>query len=105
MVKKKGKSKRISLKDKYKIQKRVVESNRKTRKQAKRDAKAGIVKHNKKKDPGIPNSWPFKQDLLNDIARARDRAEQRKLAEKEKRQNQLRDFNAHRKERRDGQVL
>ena len=97
MVKKKGKSKRISLKDKYKIQKRVVESNRKTRKQAKRDAKAGIVKHNKKKDPGIPNSWPFKQDLLNDIARARDRAEQRKLAEKEKRQNQLRDFNAHRK--------
>ena len=87
MVKKKGKSKRISLKDKYKIQKRVVESNRKTRKQAKRDAKAGIVKHNKKKDPGIPNSWPFKQDLLNDIARARDRAEQRKLAEKEKRQN------------------
>ena len=34
MVKKKGKSKRISLKDKYKIQKRVVETHRKARKQA-----------------------------------------------------------------------
>ena len=57
MVKKKGKSKRISLKDKYKIQHRVVETHRKTRKQAKRDAKAGIVRHDKKnKDPGIPNS-------------------------------------------------
>ena len=51
MVKKKGKSKRITLKDKYKVQRRVVESHRKTRKQAKRDAKAGIVHHDKKKDP------------------------------------------------------
>ena len=75
MVKKKGKSKRISLKDKYKIQHRVVETHRKTRKQAKRDAKAGIVRHNKKKDPGIPNSWPFKQELLQDIKQSNERME------------------------------
>ena len=85
MVKKKGKSKRITLKDKYKIQKRVVESHRKNRKQAKRDSKAGIVRHDKKKDPGIPNSWPFKQELLQNIRQGNERMEQRKLEEKERR--------------------
>ncbi len=85
MVKKKGKSKRITLKDKYKIQRRVVESHRKNRKQAKRDSKAGIVRHDKKKDPGIPNSWPFKQELLQNIRQTNERMEQKKLEEKERR--------------------
>lgn len=85
MVKKKGKSKRITLKDKYKIQRRVVESHRKSRKQAKRDTKAGIVKHDKKKDPGIPNSWPFKQELLQNIKQEKGRLEARKAEEKERR--------------------
>lgn len=145
MVKKKGKSKRVSLKDKYKVrkksetrgaitrrapapyptyeyyqvlfakhscflfppppsnakqvQRRVVESHRKSRKQAKRDAKAGIVRPNKrtKKDPGIPNSWPFKQDLLNDIARAKERAEQKKADEKQQKQDRLRALSEHKK--------
>ena len=86
MVKKKSKSKRVTLKDKYKIQRRVVETGRKNRKQAKRDAKAGIVKHDKKrKDPGIPNSWPFKQELLQNIKQEKERMENRKLEEKERR--------------------
>jgi nuclear GTP-binding protein len=85
MVKKKGKSKRITLKDKYKIQRRVVESHRKSRKQAKRDTKAGIVRHDKKKDPGIPNTWPFKQELLQNIKHERDRMESRKVEEQERR--------------------
>jgi len=99
MVKKKGKSKRISLKDKYKIQRRVLESHRKSRKQAKRDAKNGVVRPNKrtKKDPGIPNSWPFKQDLLNDISRARERAELKKVEEKEAKADRLRALNEHKK--------
>ena len=72
MVKKKGKSKRTTLKDKYKIQKRVKETHRKRNKQARKDEAAGKV-YQKKKDPGIPNSWPFKQDLLKEIQRTRDR--------------------------------
>mmetsp|Transcript_42450 Transcript_42450/g.89140 ORF Transcript_42450/g.89140 Transcript_42450/m.89140 type:complete len:552 (-) Transcript_42450:115-1770(-) len=88
MVKKKGKSKRITLKDKYKIQRRVVESHRKNRKQAKRDTKAGIVRHDKKKDPGIPNSWPFKQELLQNIKNEKERMEVRKEEEKERRKQQ-----------------
>jgi nuclear GTP-binding protein len=82
MVKKKGKSKRTSLKDKYKIQRRVVESHRKSRKQAKRDTKNGVNRHDKKKDPGIPNSWPFKQQLLAEISRARDLAADAQLEKK-----------------------
>lgn len=84
MVKKKGQTKRLSMKDKYKIQKRVVESQRKSRKQSKRDSKAGIFRHDKKKkDPGIPNSWPFKNELLNEIAKARELAEAAKLESKQ----------------------
>ena len=94
MVKKKGKSKRITLKDKYKIQRRVVETGRKRRKQAKRDFKAGIVRHDKsKKDPGIPNSWPFKQDLLKEIQRMKDHQQQLKAEEKEKKKSELRSLN------------
>ncbi|KAL7543333.1 hypothetical protein ACHAXR_012656 [Thalassiosira sp. AJA248-18] len=89
MVKKKGKSKRIALKDKYKIQRRVIETGRKNRKQAKRDSKAGIVRHgkNSKKDPGIPNSWPFKQELLQNIKQEKERMEERKAEEKERQRN------------------
>ena len=71
MVKKKGKSKRSTLKDKYKIQKRTVQHHRKQRKQAKKDVAAGKVKH-KVKDPGIPSSWPFKEDLLKQIEKAKE---------------------------------
>jgi len=85
MVKKKYKSKRTSLKDKYKIQRRVVETHRKARKQSKRDAKNGINQHKGNKDPGIPNSWPFKQELLEEIEQAREQAAERKLKEKENR--------------------
>jgi len=42
MVKKKGKSKRVTLKDKYKIQRRVVETGRK-----------------RKKHPGRCQEWHF----------------------------------------------
>jgi len=87
MVKKKGKSKRTTLKDKYKVEKRVVEAHRKSRKRAKRDTKAGIKRfdHKTRKDPGIPNSWPFKKELLSEISRSRDLDEERKQRQKEER--------------------
>lgn len=96
MVKKKGKSKRITLKDKYKIQRRVLETNRKRKKQAKRDEKNGVKKVNQdKRDPGIPNSWPFKQDLLKDIQRSRERQSQQMQEKKEKRKEELRMLKEH----------
>ena len=55
------KSKRTSLHDKHKVERKVREFNRKQR----RDGKRNPQKH-KKKDPGIPNSWPFKQQMLQE---------------------------------------
>mmetsp|Transcript_13496 Transcript_13496/g.19901 ORF Transcript_13496/g.19901 Transcript_13496/m.19901 type:complete len:528 (+) Transcript_13496:115-1698(+) len=99
MVKKKGKSKRITLKDKYKIQRRVTETGRKRKKQAKRDLKAGIVRHDKtKKDPGIPNSWPFKQELLQEIKRSRDQQQDLAEKKKQKRREELRSLQEHQKQ-------
>jgi nuclear GTP-binding protein len=99
MVKKKGKSKRTSLQDKYKIEKRTRETARKRKKQGNRDAAAGIVKHDKtKKDPGIPNSWPFKQDLLKEIQRTRERSQQIEAQTKEKRKEELRALRVHQEE-------
>jgi len=96
MVKKKSKSNRTTLKDKYKIQRRVAETHRKRKKQGKRDAKNGIVRPNQqKRDPGIPNSWPFKQDLLKDIQRARERQQQQQQTLKEKRKGDLRALREH----------
>eukprot|EP00903_Cladosiphon_okamuranus_P013622 g12686.t1 len=81
MVKKKGKSGRTSLKQKYKIKKRVAEHHRKQRKEAKKNPTTG----RKIKDPGIPNSLPFKEEVLAEIAFAKKRNEERKVMAKEKR--------------------
>ena len=95
-MKKKGKSKRTTLKDKYKIQRRVVETKRKLKKQAKRDAKNGIVRpNNKKRDPGIPNSWPFKQDLLKEIQRSREKQQEMQAKTKQRRREELRALREH----------
>ncbi|KAG7375517.1 hypothetical protein PHYPSEUDO_000886 [Phytophthora pseudosyringae] len=65
MVKKKGKSKRMSLHKKYKIARKVREHKRQERKSDK------LNQHKKKKDPGIPNNWPFKEELLQQVEQAR----------------------------------
>jgi nuclear GTP-binding protein len=96
MVKKKGKSKRTTLKDKYKVQRRVLETKRKLKKQGKRDTKNGVVKPNQqKRDPGIPNSWPFKQDLLKEIQRSREKQTEVQTTAKEKRKGDLRALREH----------
>lgn len=96
MVKKKGKSKRTTLQDKYKIQKRTAETHRKRKKQAKKDAANGIIRHDKtKKDPGIPSSWPFKEDLLKSIQRAKERQQQLQQETKERRKTELKALREH----------
>jgi nuclear GTP-binding protein len=95
MVKKKGQSKRSTLKDKYRVQRRVAETHRKRRKQDKKDIASGKKVTQKTKDPGIPNSWPFKQDLLKDIARARERTQEQVTAKKQQRQQELLQLHEH----------
>ena len=76
------------------MQKRVLETNRKRRKASKQDTKSGKVKQGQK-DPGIPNSWPFKQDLLKEIQRTREKQIQLKEEEKDKRKSELRTLREH----------
>lgn len=68
----KKKSKRLLVKDKHKITRKVAQHHKKQRREAKKNPNK--FKH---KDPGIPNSWPFKQELLAEMesARADERAE------------------------------
>ena len=87
MVKKShGKSKRTSMKDKYKIQRKVKEHHRKARRHARRQMKAGgFTGMRKKSDPGIPNLFPFKAQLLRQMEAQKERMEARKRAAQEKR--------------------
>lgn len=57
------KSKRQKLKQKYNLQKRVNEHKRRMKKEARR---LGLQKK-VRRDPGIPNSWPFKAEMLAEL--------------------------------------
>lgn len=87
-----SKSKRVSLKKKYKVIKKVKEHHKKKAKEAK---KLGLNRKGKvEKDPGIPNDWPFKEQELKALearrARAIEELEQKKVDRKERVLLQLR---------------
>uniref|UniRef100_A0A3Q3W514 Guanine nucleotide-binding protein-like 3 n=1 Tax=Mola mola TaxID=94237 RepID=A0A3Q3W514_MOLML len=81
-------SKRMSCSKRYKIQKKVREHNRKLRKEAK---KKGVSKR-VKKDPGVPSSAPFKEEVLRE-------AEQRRLQEKEKKKQTKKEERAQKRKK------
>lgn len=81
MVAKKRKSKRQTLQQKYKIVKRVQEH----KKRLKKGVVVGKLK-NKRKVDSIPNAWPYKDDLLKEIAVAKEKMEEVKQKQKDKRQ-------------------
>lgn len=67
---KKSKSKRMSLKQKYKIVKKVKEHHKKKAKEEKKLGKKRVPP----KDPGVPNQWPFKAELLKELDWEKKRA-------------------------------
>eukprot|EP00043_Microstomoeca_roanoka_P010079 m.96064 g.96064 ORF g.96064 m.96064 type:complete len:522 (+) comp14780_c1_seq1:106-1671(+) len=69
-----SKSKRITLKDKYKIQKKVREHNRKLRRKQRLEGKSTL-----KKDPGVPAMHPFRKEILQEVQESKDRIQQEKL--------------------------
>ncbi|KAL6774168.1 hypothetical protein ACKKBG_A24010 [Auxenochlorella protothecoides x Auxenochlorella symbiontica] len=87
----KSKSKRTTLKHKYKVLRKVKEHHRKKRKEAK---KLGLKKR-EPKDPGIPNAWPYKQELIQQLTAQKERAAARMRKTKEehfKREQQATDL-------------
>jgi nuclear GTP-binding protein len=79
---KKSLSKRQSLKDKFKIIRKVKEHNRKLRRNAK---KAGKRKPSLLKDPGIPNDFPYRDQIVKELKFEKDRIAAKHLAQKEAR--------------------
>ncbi|XP_020338854.1 guanine nucleotide-binding protein-like 3 [Oncorhynchus kisutch] len=71
-------SKRVSCSKRYKIQKKVREHNKKLRKDAK---KKGVGKK-VKKDIGVPNKAPFKEDILREAEQRRSKLEEEKEKKK-----------------------
>jgi nuclear GTP-binding protein len=63
------------------IQKKVKAHGKKMKKLAKVNAKNGVMPHNKKalkKDPGIPNLFPFKAEMISRILKDKELAKQQK---------------------------
>jgi nuclear GTP-binding protein len=61
-----SKSKRTTLKQKYKLIKKVKEHHKKKRREENRKKRLGI-KPKAPKDPGIPAQWPYKEELMKEI--------------------------------------
>ncbi|CAK8690488.1 unnamed protein product [Clavelina lepadiformis] len=80
-------SKRMTCSKKYRIRKNVAAHNRKVRKEAKKSKAQGKVK-NKPKDPGVPNSVPFKEEILREAELRKQQAEEAKKRQKEQRHNE-----------------
>ncbi|NXW47514.1 GNL3 protein, partial [Nyctiprogne leucopyga] len=76
-------SKRLTCHKRYKIQKKIREHHRKVRKEAK---KRGRKKP--KKDPGVPSAAPFKENLLREAEKRKQRLEQLKQKQKLNRQKE-----------------
>lgn len=72
-------SKRKSCAKRYKIEKKVKDHNRKLKKEAKKSNK----KKGAPKPIHVPNSCPFKEEILLEAERQRENAEKEKLAKKE----------------------
>lgn len=76
----KKKSKRVSCRKKYKIIKKVAEHRRKLKREQKKNPQ-----HKKPKDPGVPNSLPFKDEILREAEQRKQRAKDLREAQKESR--------------------
>ncbi|XP_068760041.1 guanine nucleotide-binding protein-like 3 homolog isoform X1 [Montipora capricornis] len=85
MVRPKKQSKRLTLRKKYKIQRKVREHLRKQRKETNQKGKS--KKH--KKDPGVPNLFPFKEEILKQSEERRRRAEETNERRKQNRRKEM----------------
>ncbi|KAK6344482.1 hypothetical protein TWF696_008118 [Orbilia brochopaga] len=80
MVRPKKQSKRVPVRLRHKIEKKVTAKARKDRKLAKKDP---TWKSRLKKDPGIPNLFPYKEKMLEEIELAKRQKEEDRLKRRE----------------------
>eukprot|EP00193_Tetraselmis_chui_P022666 CAMPEP_0177795350 /NCGR_PEP_ID=MMETSP0491_2-20121128/26184_1 /TAXON_ID=63592 /ORGANISM="Tetraselmis chuii, Strain PLY429" /LENGTH=519 /DNA_ID=CAMNT_0019318171 /DNA_START=151 /DNA_END=1707 /DNA_ORIENTATION=- len=68
---KKSKSKRTTLRQKYKAIRKCKEHHKKLAKEAKKSKSPHAKKRALLKDPGIPKQWPFKEQLIQEMQQKR----------------------------------
>ena len=81
-------SKREPLKRRYKIEKKVRDHKKKLRKEIKKKKALGIAPKRLKKDLGIPNLYPYKEQLINALERKERLSEDEKQRLKELKRKQ-----------------
>ena len=62
-------TRKTTLKKKYSIQKKIKDSKHKVKKEAKKLKALGIAPKKSKKNNGIPNIFPYKEELMNQLER------------------------------------
>ena len=62
-------SKRITLRKKYSVTKKVKDHHKKIKKEGKKLGKIGLTPKRSKIVPGIPNLFPFKEQMLDQMER------------------------------------
>ncbi|KAI0303086.1 GNL3L/Grn1 putative GTPase-domain-containing protein [Russula brevipes] len=77
-------SKRGTTARRAKVKHKVAEGRKKSKKAAKKDS---TWKSKKSKDPGIPNNFPYKEQILAEIAEERRQAAEVKTRRKEEKKN------------------
>jgi len=65
----KSSSKRVTLRKKYSVDKKVKEHKKKIKKEARKLSKLGIIPKKSSKANGIPNLFPFKEQMLDAMER------------------------------------
>ncbi|KAG2489950.1 hypothetical protein HYH03_011581 [Edaphochlamys debaryana] len=102
----KSKSKRMTLKQKYKILRKVKEHHRKVRKEERKASKSG-KKKKAVKDPGLPSQWPYKEELVKEFAflRAKALADEKRKKDERKLSRQAADAAAMDADGEPGQLM
>lgn len=81
-------SKRVGFREKYSVLKKVKDHHRKIKKQAKKFADAGVKPHKSKKGNQVPNSFPNKELLINEMeAEYQTLQDEREARQKEMQEN------------------
>lgn len=89
MVKRVRNTKRQTLKDKFKIQRRTAEHRRKTRREARKNTRNGVVIAKKKGNLSLPNLLPYKEKFLRDLKSQKEQELKQQNHRQFKRRDQL----------------
>jgi nuclear GTP-binding protein len=79
-------SKRGTTHQRQKLKHKVSQGRKKAKKEARKEQAAGKTNKKSKKDPGIPNNFPYKDQILAEVAESRRQAAE----EKQRRKNEKR---------------